>query len=72
MSANTKDYPTQGLTSAQVQKRRDAGLENTPPESPTKSVQRIVLENVFSFFNLIFFVLAGILIAVGSFDEPII
>ena len=69
MSANTKDYPTQGLTSAQVQKRRDAGLENTPPESPTKSVQRIVLENVFSFFNLIFFVLAGILIAVGSFDE---
>ena len=63
MPANTKDYPTLGLTSAQVRKRTESGLVNAPPESPTKSVQRIVLENVFSFFNLIFFVLAGILIS---------
>ena len=60
-----------GLTSAQVRKRQAAGQVNTPPESPTKSVRKIVLENVFSFFNLIFFVIAGFLIAVGSFSELI-
>ena len=60
-----------GLTSAQVRKRVQMGLVNTPPESPTKSVKKIVLENLFSFFNLIFFIIAGFLIAVGSFDELI-
>ena len=60
-----------GLTSAQVRKRQAAGQVNTPPESPTKSVRKIVLENVFSFFNLIFFVISGFLIAVGSFSELI-
>ena len=54
-----------GLSSAQVQQRVQAGLTNTPPDSPTKTVQKIILENLFSFFNLIFFVIAGFLIAVG-------
>ena len=62
---------TSGLTSAQVAQRVQAGLVNTPPESPTKSVQRIVLENLFSFFNIIFYVIAGFLIAVGSYGELI-
>ena len=62
---------TRGLTSAQVRKRVQMGQVNTPPESPTKSVKKIVLENLFSFFNLIFFIIAGFLIAVGSFDELI-
>ncbi len=60
-----------GLSSAQVQQRVQAGLTNTPPDSPTKTVQKIILENLFSFFNLIFFVIAGFLIAVGSFGELI-
>ena len=64
-------YPERGLTAAQVQKRIQAGQVNTPPESPTKSVRRIVLENCFSFFNLIFFIIAGFLIAVRSYDELI-
>ena len=59
----------QGLTSAQVRQRIQAGQVNTPPDSPTKSVRRIVFENLFSFFNLIFYVIAGFLIAVGSFEE---
>ena len=62
---------TTGLTSAQVRQRVQAGLVNTPPESPTKSVRRIVLENLFSFFNIIFYIIAGFLIAVGSFGELI-
>ena len=59
----------QGLTSAQVRQRVQSGQVNTPPDSPTKSVRRIVLENLFSFFNIIFYVIAGFLIAVGSFEE---
>ena len=59
----------QGLTSAQVRQRVQAGQVNTPPDSPTKSVQRIVFENLFSFFNLIFYVISGFLIAVGAFEE---
>ena len=62
---------TSGLTTAQVRQRVQAGLVNTPPESPTKSVQRIVLENLFSFFNIIFYIIAGFLIAVGSYGELI-
>ena len=46
-----------GLTASQVRARIQAGQVNTPPESPTKSVKRIVLENLFSFFNLIFFII---------------
>lgn len=38
-------------------------------ESPTKSVGQIVRENVCTFFNFIFIVLAALLIAVGSFDD---
>ena len=60
-----------GLTASQVRARIQAGQVNTLPESPTKSVKRIVLENLFSFFNLIFFIIAGFLIAVGSFGELI-
>ena len=60
-----------GLTTAQVRKRIQAGQVNTPPESPTKTVKRIVLENLFSFFNIIFYIIAGFLIAVGSFGELI-
>ena len=41
-----------GLTASQVRARIQAGQVNTPPESPTKSVKRIVLENLFSFWLL--------------------
>ena len=61
--------PTQGLTMEQVQLRHRAGWANTAVESPTKSVGQIVRENVCTFFNFIFIVLAALLIAVGSFDD---
>ena len=60
-----------GLTSAQVRKRVQAGQVNTPPESPTKTVKKIVLENLFSYFNIIFFIIAGFLIAVGSWTASL-
>jgi len=69
MATSEHTHRKSGLTWEQVRKRERAGLVNTPPDSPTKSVRRIVLENLFSFFNLIFFVIAAFLIAVGSFGE---
>ena len=49
----------------QVQLRHRAGWANTAVESPTKSVGQIVRENVCTFFNFIFIVLAALLIAVS-------
>ena len=69
MATTASSHQRSGLTWSQVRKRELAGLVNTPPDSPTKSVKRIVLENLFSFFNIIFFIIAAFLIAVGSFGE---
>ncbi len=59
--------PRQGLTEAQVQERRAAGLENLAVSTPTKTEAQIVRENIFTFFNLVFVVLALCLAMVGSF-----
>ncbi len=58
-----------GLSAAQVSERMRNGQYNKPVESPTKSVREIILSNVFTYFNLIFFVLAIALILVGSFNN---
>ena len=61
--------PDQGLNLHQVKERQQHGWANEPVESPTKSVGQIVRENVCTFFNFIFIVLAALLVAVGSFDD---
>ena len=61
--------PEQGLTLHQVKERQQNGWANDPVDSPTKTVGQIVRENVFTFFNFIFVVLAALLVAVGSFDD---
>ena len=58
-----------GLTSQQVVQRQKYGLRNITPASNTKTEGQIVKENVFTFFNLIFIVLAAALIIVGSFKN---
>lgn len=60
------DY-REGLTSQQVQEHRLHGWVNTPVEPPSKTNEEIIRENVFTYFNLIFFVLAVLLIIAGSF-----
>ena len=59
----------QGLTSQQVVQRQKYGLRNITPASNTKTEGQIVKEKVFTFFNLIFIVLAAALIIVGSFKN---
>ena len=61
--------PEQGLSLHQVKERQQHGWANDPVESPTKGVGEIVRENVCTFFNFIFVVLAALLIAVGSFED---
>lgn len=56
-----------GLTEAQVQERISLGAVNLPVEPPSKSKKEIVCSNIFTYFNLVFFVLAVLLILVGSF-----
>lgn len=55
-----------GLTSAEVEARRRQGKVNLPPESPTKTVGQIVRDNLCTYFNLVFVVLAVMLASVGS------
>ena len=58
-----------GLTTEQVKQRINDGFYNKPVESPSKSVREIIADNVFTYFNLIFAILAGLLIVVGSYRD---
>ena len=58
-----------GLTDDQVRDRVNRGLDNEPVDSNTLTVGEIIRSNVFTYFNLVFTVLAGLLILVGSFKN---
>lgn len=62
------DY-RKGLTSQQVQEHRLHGWVNRAVDPPSKTTREIVHENIFTYFNLIFTVLAVLLILVGSFRD---
>ncbi|MCD7954658.1 MAG: cation-translocating P-type ATPase [Lachnospiraceae bacterium] len=59
----------QGLTQTQVDDRVFRGLVNAAPESVSKSTKEIIYSNVFTYFNLIFALIAVVLILVGSFRD---
>lgn len=59
--------PKEGLTSHQVKEHAEAGWRNVTVDPPAKTTKEIIHENVFTYFNLIFAVLAVLLIIVGSF-----
>ena len=61
--------PEEGLSASEVSVRQKGGQRNISPKSNTKSERQIVKENVFTFFNLIFIVLAVALAIVGSFKN---
>ena len=63
------DITERGLTAAEVEERIEEGRVNILSTSATKSIGKIVLENVFTFFNMIFVFIAAVLIAVGAFKE---
>lgn len=62
------DHQT-GLTAQQVQEHRMHEWTNQPVDPPSKTTKEIIQENVFTYFNLIFLVLAVLLCLVGSFRD---
>ncbi|MDO4759302.1 MAG: HAD-IC family P-type ATPase [Candidatus Saccharibacteria bacterium] len=56
-----------GLTAAEVAERRRAGLDNRPVEAPSKSLGEIIRSNLLTYFNLVFLMIAIILILVKSY-----
>lgn len=61
--------PDRGLTAEQVRERLENGYSNKAPVSAEKSVAEIFKDNIFTYFNLVFFVLALLVASVGSFKN---
>ena len=60
---------TEGLSPEQVRIYAENGWTNQAVEPPSKSVPEIVKSNLFTYFNLIFTVIAVLLIVAGSFRD---
>lgn len=61
--------PNVGLSEILVTERIEKGYTNAPVESPVKSVKQIIISNVFTYFNMIFFIIAICLLAVGAYNH---
>ena len=58
--------PETGLTNQQATLRLENGYGNETVEPPTKTVGQIISGNVFTYFNIVFFILAVCVVFVGS------
>lgn len=58
-----------GLTSEEAKKRQAAGQGNVSHEQTSKTIGEIVRENVFTYFNFIFFVLAILIILARAWNS---
>ncbi|MCF0120227.1 MAG: HAD-IC family P-type ATPase, partial [Oscillospiraceae bacterium] len=65
----TETIAETGLSPEAAEERLRNGYGNIQPEPPTKTVGQIIKSNVFTYFNLIFFVLAACVALVGSFND---
>ncbi|MCR4935971.1 MAG: cation-translocating P-type ATPase [Oscillospiraceae bacterium] len=61
--------PELGLTAEQAAERLRAGLANLPVRAPGKRVSQIFFTNIFTYFNLVFVILAALVAAVGSWNN---
>ncbi len=61
-----KQMALQGLTTEQVRQRMEQGLHNAVTVKSGRSEKDIILQQCLSFFNLVFIVLALILVLTGS------
>ncbi len=58
-----------GLTHREVEERFQKGLDNVQVSSSTRTIKQIIKDNTFTYFNLIFTVLAVLLVIAGSFKD---
>ncbi len=61
--------PERGLRQEEARALAEAGWDNRPVDSPTKSDRQIIRENLLTYFNLIFLVLAVCLALVGDWKD---
>ena len=61
--------PNQGLNDNQVAERMKIGLSNKLPSDDQNSISKIIAKNVFTYFNLIFFIFAIALIVEKSYNH---
>ena len=61
--------PEQGLSTQQAAERVLQGKCNRTVTSPSKSVSEIILGNICTYFNLVFTIIAALLIFVGSWRD---
>lgn len=61
--------PAAGLNHEQVAFRREQGLDNSSGTIRTLSEKQIILKNIITPFNILNFILAGMILAVGSFKN---
>ncbi len=61
--------PDIGLTAYQVKQRKEDGYVNNAVDNASTSIGKIILTNVFTYFNIIFFIIGALLISVGSFKH---
>ncbi len=64
-----KPEPGVGLSAKQVQERMDMGLTNRVEDRTSVTTGKIIWSNIFTYFNLIFFVIAGVLIYEQSYNN---
>lgn len=72
VTANAERYypeDKQGLTAAQVEERQRKGLVNAAVDTEFITTKQIVINNVFTYFNLIFVVLGVLLMLVQSYKN---
>lgn len=65
----TATDPKRGLSKEEVEERIARDAVNHAVESASKTQKEIICSNIFTYFNLLFFVIAVMLIAVGSFRD---
>ncbi len=61
--------PKRGLTSDEAAYRAQSGLLNISVDPPSRTVGQIIKDNVLTYFNLVFAILAAAVIMVGRFKE---
>lgn len=62
------DKQITGLTQAEVDQRIQNGQVNQAIDDQSKTATQIIRENVFTYFNLIFAILAVLLVFVGAWN----
>ncbi len=60
------ELPYSGLTTSEAEKQKSLGNVNKVTEKVGKSYFKIIKENLFTFFNLVWLILTVVLVSVGS------